>query len=634
MLRRLILLVVLGLAVTSTPVTPQTTATENSDLGEGSGPAHHVHRPATLPVSVVAQQAVAPMVAQTCADGTLSHDEVGGAAGVALGNLQVQLWDQDSSSADDLLDANLTAASGAFLLCSATDDLDDSANNGLDIYVRVVTENGFWRVDDVQAYQFSLALWPNVAAGTTVHYGATKPGAGTPQAGALQIFNAVDRLWAWTGAQQANDCWDSADKQPSDYSKCRQVAIEWRPDSSTRGFYDSALNRVHLAAVDFKWRDSVVREAAKAVMDDIFEDDYPDPSACGDRTLIGKVTSASCAWAEGFADWVATQVYADPVLDWQIGAQVFHENLETPGWETPGWGYGDAVEARVAGALIDLSDATNETPWDRLAQGPTPLWSKVLTHSWTPGQRYRALADLGFSGDNALATLYQNTIDYGLRDPLSNGAAVVRRTPLPPHNFRYSTTTRYWSVMAIRPPQAAAPTADYDLKLFADEAMAGSPLVTSAAGSAASDFIVIDSNLSKHPLGTYYPQVYRYSASTGSGQYDARFVQASSNVAIGQSVSSSAVPVSIWETTVAASAQVKIEVTQAAGQDAELFLFCSTTSASSWVRSRSAASATAPALAGGTETLLWTAPAIAPGYCAIVLINKLGSGAYTVTRKS
>jgi hypothetical protein len=95
-----------------------------------------------------------------------------------------------------------------------------------------------------------------------------------------------------------------------------------------------------------------------------------------------------------------------------------------------------------------------------------------------------------------------------------------------------------------------------------------------------------------------------------------------------------AYPVSIWETTVAANAQVKIEVTQPAGQDAELFLFCSTAAASTWLRSRSTASATAPGLAGGTETLLWTAPAIAPGYCAIVLVNKSGSGAYTVTRKS
>jgi hypothetical protein len=634
MLRRLLLLAMLCLAVTSTPVTSQTSPTGNTNLGEGSGPARHRHRPATVPVSTVIQQGAGLTIADTCADGTLSHDETGGAAGVALANLQVQLWDQDTTTADDLLDADLTAASGAFLLCSGAEDLDDSANDGLDLYVRVVTENGFWRVHDGQAYQFGLSVWPNAQPGTTVHYGAIKPGAGAPEAGALQIFNAVDRLWAWTGAQQINDCWDHADKQPNDYSRCRQVAVEWRPDSTTRGFYDSALNRVHLAAVDFKWRDSVVREVAKAVMDDLFEDDYPDTQTCGDRTSIGKVTTVGCAWAEGFADWVATQVYADPVLDWQVGTQVYHENLETASWETPGWGYGDAVEARVAGALLDLSDAGNETPWDRLAQGTVPLWGKVLTHSWTPGQRYRALADLGFIGDNALSTLYQNTIDYGLRDPLTNGTAIVRRTPVPPHNFRYTTTTHYWSVMAIRPPQSAVPVADYDLKIFTNDALTGTPLATSAAGNNIPDFVVIDSNLNKQPLGTYYPQAYRFSANTGSGRYDARFTQATSNVAIGQSVSGSAVPVSIWETTVAANAQVKIEVTQAAGQDAELFLFCSTAVASSWVRGRSTASATAPALVAGTETLLWTAPVAAPGLCAIVLVNRAGSGAYTVTRKS
>lgn len=623
MSRRLVLLLLLPLAFV--PVQDRLQLV----LGEAAGPARHDHRPATLLVSTALQQPMGVLVADTCADGTLAHDEVGGAAGVALRNIQVQLWDRDASSADDLLDTDLTGAAGNFLLCSATEDLDDSANDGLDLYVRVVAENGFWRVQNAEAYQFNLTAAPNLPPGTTHHYGQAKPGAGTPQAGALQIFNAVDRLWTWTASQHVNDCWDALDhKPPNDYSRCRQVVIEWRPDSTTSGFYDSTLNRVHLNGVDFKWRDSVVRETAKSILDDLFDDDYPDTQNCGGRTSIGQQTTRNCAWVEGFADWVAVQVFADPVLDWQVGTQVFHENLETASWDTAGWDYGDAVEGRVAGALLDMSDATNDAPWDRLAQGPNPVWTKLLNQSWS--QRYHEFAALGFSGDNALATLYQNTIDYGLRDPLANGVPVSRRVPSPPHNFRFTTTNDAWSVVAIRPPAGA----DYDLRLFGTSNPSGTPLASSNLGGPAADLVVIDSNPGKRPLGTFYPQAYQYS---GTGNYDIKFVQTMGNFGVGQTataVMTTGNPVAIWETVIGASASVKIEVAQPAGMNAELFLFCSTTTPSTWIKGRAAAAAAAPQLASGTETLTWTAPAIAPGYCAVVLINKSGSGTYTVTRKS
>lgn len=617
--RRLVVLALLLLPLAYVP------AQANATQGEGAGPARNRFRPAILQVSN-ASQILPPQlsVLDTCADGTVVHDEAGGAAGVVLPNLQVQLWDKDSVSADDLLDADLTDATGGFTVCSMTEDLDDAANDGLDLYVRVVAENGFWRVQDTESYRFDLPMNSNVPVGTTIHYGSSKV-----DSGAFQIFNAMDRFYAWTAAQHPNDCWDAMDhKPPDDYSKCRQVVIDWRPDSTTRTFYDSALNKVHLNGVDFKWRDAVVRTAAKAVMDDLFEDDFPDTQDCGDGTQIGKQTTLNCAWVNGFADWVATQVFADPVLDFQVGTAVFHENLETPDWDTAGWDRGDAVEGRVAGALLDISDGVNETPWDRVALGPNYVWSKLLTnYSWS--QRFRTLSEVGFAGDNALSTLYQNTIDFGLRDPLTNAANYVRRTPEPPQNFRYTTTTQAWSVMAIRPPAGA----DYDLKLYGTSDLSGSPLASSTLGSNSPDFVVVDSNLGRKPLGTFYPQAYQFA---GTGNYDLRYVQASFTAGIGQTVSmfmSSATPVGIWESYISANASVKIEVTQPLGTNAELFLFCDTSSPSTWVRGRPAATAAAPQT-GGVETLTWTAPGTDPGYCAVVLVNKSGNGTYTVVRKS
>ena len=88
---------------------------------------------------------------------------------------------------------------------------------------------------------------------------------------------------------------------------------------------------------------------------------------------------------------------------------------------------------------------------------------------------------------------------------------------MPPHNFRYTTTSSYWSVLAMRPPLSANPVADYDLKVFGSESMSGNPVGASAAGGSAADFVVIDSNAGKQPVGTYYPQTYRYSGSVGAG---------------------------------------------------------------------------------------------------------------------
>lgn len=616
--RRLVVLALLLLPLAYVP------AHANPTLGEGAGPVLNRSRPAILPVNNVSP-ALPPQlsVLDTCADGTLAHDEVGGVAGVVLPNLQVQLWDKDSASADDLLEADLTDAAGNFTLCSMVADLDDTANDGLDLYVKVVAENGFWRVQDTEPYQVALALNSNVPAGTTIHYGLSKLASG-----AFQIFNSMDRFYAWTAAQDPKDCWDAVDfTLPDDYSKCRQVVIDWRSDSTTQTFYDSALNKVYLNGADFKWRDAVVRTAAKAVMDDLFEDDFPDTQDCGDGTQIGKQTTLNCAWVNGFADWAATQVFADPVLDFQVGTAVFHENLETPDWDTAGWDRGDAVEGRVAGALLDLSDAVNEAPWDRLAQGPNPVWAKVLTYSWT--LRFRKLSELAFVGDNALSTLYQNTIDYGLRDPLTNAAVYLRRTPEPAQNFRYTTTTQAWSVMAIRPPAGA----DYDLKLYGTSDLSGSPLASSTMGSNSPDFVVVDSNPGRRPLGTVYPQVYQFA---GTGNYDLKYVQATFSAGIGQTVSTTMAasnPVALWETNIAASASVSIELTQPLGTNAELFLFCDTVSSSTWVRGRLSASAAAPQT-GGVETLSWTAPATAPGDCAVVLVNKSGNGTYTVIRKS
>jgi hypothetical protein len=68
-----------------------------------------------------------------------------------------------------------------------------------------------------------------------------------------------------------------------------------------------------------------------------------------------------------------------------------------------------------------------------------------------------------------------------------------------------------------------------------------------------------------------------------------------------------------------------------AGQDAELFVLGSNATSSTWIRSRAnAAAAASGAGPGGAELIGYTAPT--SGWYGLVLVNKGGSGTYSVNR--
>ena len=114
--------------------------------------------------------------------------------------------------------------------------------------------------------------------------------------------------------------------------------------------------------------------------------------------------------------------------------------------------------------------------------------------------------------DDALATLYQNTIDRGYRDPLPAGASLRRPAP-GPHNYALTTTRRGWSVVALRPANGD----DLDLGLF-DDRDQRQLLALSREGGDRIDFVAIDSNQGRRPLpDDYYPQVTGFGE---TGPYD------------------------------------------------------------------------------------------------------------------
>jgi hypothetical protein len=144
--------------------------------------------------------------------------------------------------------------------------------------------------------------------------------------------------------------------------------------------------------------------------------------------------SVECAWAEGFAVGFAAIVLDNP--GYRTGDGVI--DLETPDADTPGWADGDTVAGRVAGALWDLYDATDDGFDEHTPLGATaaeqfaPIWEAIMAGRPTT---MSAFWDAYLDGDNdlctAVAALFQNTIDY-------NQAPTV--ADLPPVNLPEDTT--------------------------------------------------------------------------------------------------------------------------------------------------------------------------------------------------
>jgi hypothetical protein len=400
------------------------------------------------------------------------------------------------------------------------------------------------------------------------------------------------------------------------------VIINWTATSVDGTYYSTAGNDVHLAADDPNAPTLVIHEIGHAVMDDVYEDDYPPIPNCSPHSIPG-ISSAGCAWTEGFAEWFPASVLNDPFYRWPDGSSL---DLENPTWGSGGWSNGDSVEGRVAGALIDISDFTNEAFWDRYGEGdPGNIWTTFLNNvSDTFSQFWSQRATGGFNTGNtgANGSVYGNTIDYTFRDPLGNYAELTRPTPTP-HNYSYNTTSVYWSVFAARPPSGT----DYDMQLYDDVGQTVN-LGGSAFGGSTIDFIAVDSN--HRPLGDYYPRAYQFS---GTGMYQVELAQGTDQVGVGSHTVNMGANdvVLVRDTSLSSGEQTFFRVVPSSGaQNPDLFLMQSDpANSATWVRSRgSAVASSTSGGAGAAEGFSFTAPA--PDWYGLVLTNVAGSGNYTL----
>ncbi|MEU6058274.1 hypothetical protein [Streptomyces sp. NPDC047097] len=566
--------------------------------------------------------------------------------------LLVEIMDQDGArdqpgvpGDDDVIGYAATNQKGEFvdvedLTSGACFAQEDEVGGKPDVYLRLVTENNQWAVYEPpkappgqpavpeRAYEVipPLATKNDVPPGAFTDF-ATFNIAGEEQfRRAVYAYDQVNVVWEWlpdvwpwpNPPASPDRCWDV-----DEFAACKQKIMHLYPENAGKGAnYNPVLDRVIL---DGQFADEpfvVAHELAHAIMDDVYQDQMPG-SGCPPVHQVHKSYSALCAWQEGFASWVAIDAYG--VADW----------YETATWGTGSpepWADGDTVEGRVTSAMVDISDVTDEKPWDRHGEGAALLWSTFQLHQSSSFQQFwtQRAAD-GFDvSTNVLASLYQNTIDYGFREPMTAGTPIFRSVPNPNgHNYSLNTKTAGWSVIALDTPNA-----DYDLTVFDDKNQTAKVASSETAGTT-DEFVAMESGPGKRPLGDYYPRVTKAAeAPTPAKNYSLQFAESQTSLA-------KLLPLKITMSTTNKAAVVKTEVTQpgvpititatpAAGQTIDLFVVQPGGAGSVRTRATAIPSTTGPA---GARTLTFT-PQFTGAHGVIVTISGIAlEGQVSLLRK-
>jgi hypothetical protein len=218
------------------------------------------------------------------------------------------------------------------------------------------------------------------------------------------VINAWRYVWDGTGSAQ--------DPKESTGS----TVVEWY-DSSTDGAYYMRGENIHLAADNPLSNTVVNHEYGHNIMWTAYGGTMP-TSYCPSPHYINGASHVNCAWTEGWANFFSLAVNNDPVYRWDSGASL---DLENP---TGYWEDGEAVEGRVAGAMWDILDTTNDG-FDTYSDGGIANFWDTLYHQNDDNffQFWQAWTSRGHNRHNAALSIYQNTIDYRYVPPFDfNGS--------------------------------------------------------------------------------------------------------------------------------------------------------------------------------------------------------------------
>lgn len=545
-------------------------------------------------VAAAQRAAYPPAPGEACIEGTWNFHDQAGVARPALSVLAEVV--RGTTVVASTITGTYTAHDFGYVLACW-----DTGGYTQFVRVRFTEQNDSWAVTDLAGtpYSFSTRLY-SVADGHTFNFGAQYP-SNPAYDRALHAFQEADDLHEWIYEHYAGGgCWSMFE------SACRRLVIHWQPDS-TSGTYWSTSG-VYLLPGSPDTLVEPVHEYAHNLMYELYDLTYPDTTNCTRQFFA--VTSATCAWVEGWADSIALDVY--DTSTWTLnGGATF--TLDVTWHDGFGYATGDQVEGRVALALRNLVDG-GKAPWDYFGGSELSL---ITLHQYRPttlAQAWSARAATGqVVDDRALGSLYQATIDYGFRNPLIPNS-VGREFPqaIPDHHYSQEVASTSWKVVAVRP----ASDTDTDLALYRDRALS-SELAHSAYGAGRTDFVAINANSGHSPMQTYYPSVRQYSGTGGyliQDEVGGRTLgQGSARITV-----SGQQPVRVWDTYQVAGAPTYYRAVATAAQPAQQ-LQLAALPADADVVARSASIQGEPAVDGAAATLVYTPSA--EGWGGLVLLN-------------
>lgn len=356
-------------------------------------------------------------------------------------NALVQLYDADpQGGGDDYLGAGTVITDGSFTIALAapiinwdTDDLSpDPYARRLDLYV-------VWRTDDrptagVQvtdglntSYSWGSATRTDVPDGA-VTFNNLIPDGGTHER-AMWIFQDAVRAWRYINN-------NTGINPGSATLRWEFNRNSWTPCTSSCFWPYPAVNGVFIADQSAVSADVVVHELGHQYMYNAMGfwhwSNWGDYLSCFDHNLFSQETQL-CAWSEGWSDFLALAVNGDKCFDFEMGPctgtkDVDYVDLEIPpttwaGAPTP---QGDTVEGRVAGALYDLLDTTNDG-YDLTSFGFSPTWAIVRNapHETKFADFWNSWKANGNNQHLAVQAIYQNTIDYDTAPTIANVPDIV-----------------------------------------------------------------------------------------------------------------------------------------------------------------------------------------------------------------
>ncbi|WP_367130865.1 MULTISPECIES: mycolysin [Streptomyces] len=388
-----------GMSVTKADATPAAgpTAHDRPARPGAAAPA----APSTPPQAAAPGKPYAPV----CVSGTLRNRFQSSEGGswnrkadrdLPVSNANVTLWGRATAGGStQKLATGLTGnGDGTFKLCYTP-----SASVTSRVWAEFQTQAGsMWSVVDGYNRRYSTTsnALSNVSGNVSGNKSLGTVYANSGQSRAWHAFDTLNKLWWDRGS--TSTCWTSNQRD----GRCTPITIQWYPGSQDGTYWTNRDDKVHLADSDPDSGHTTVHEAGHSLMGKLYNGWWPYVTNCSPH-YVNRTSSTTCGWTEGFADAVAFRAFKDTVMTWGNGSSMNLANDRT----TRGIDWGDACEARVATALVDL--------WSQVDGGWTKSNTMMSRERQSTFREYFLTDRPAYgldSGAKARNILYHHTIQY------------------------------------------------------------------------------------------------------------------------------------------------------------------------------------------------------------------------------